>query len=425
MTKFFPYLTIVLSAVLVFACAAGPQKGPQEPALSSQADGAESEAIMEKLNKAFEEIKQGKKNVNVYLDEDPGIVQIGDLVQVDYTASLDDGALIRTTLSEVAKAGASKQAAGYKEPKSFVPEDVLVGAETAVLGLGDVLAGMSAGEQKRVTVPPEKAYGLRDENKVKDYPLVWTQPKTVEMAPEEYLARYKKFPVEGAEVNYDPYFDALVVEVAEDYAVLSMFPIQEGPVKDTFGTAVITEGEDEMVVTLTPEIGGVFRLPVKETILEGRVVATEGDSFTVDYNHPLAGEAIVFDVKVLSLTKASVWKETALPWLEDYDEAIAAAKPTGKPIVLVLYADWCGFCKKLFDRTMEDPRIKVLKDRFVWLKMDSGKDCALKNKFEQEGFPMIVVLDSEGLVLEKMSGYRDAKTLREGLEAYLGKTATG
>jgi FKBP-type peptidyl-prolyl cis-trans isomerase 2 len=378
------------------------------------------EAVKKKLNEAFEQIRQGKKNVTVDLNEDPDIVQKGDLAHAHYTASLEDGTLIHTTHSEVAR-GASKKAVGYEEPKSFVPEDVLVGAEPGVRGLEDALVGMTVGEQKRVTVPPEKAYGPRDPDKVVDFPRVAKRPKMVEMPPDEYLGRYGKFPVQGAEVNYDAYFNAIVLDVTEDHATLSMFPVEEGPIQDTFGTTVVTEAEEEMEVTLAPKIGGAFRLKDQD----GRVVASDSENFTVDFNHPLAGENVVFEVELLSLTKASAWRDTQIPWMEDYEEAIAAAGRGDKPIVLVLYADWCGFSKKLFDRTMEDPRIKVLKDRFVWLKIDSSKDCFYKNRFGQEGYPMIVVMDPEGLVLEKMNGYRDGKTLREGLEEYLGQTERG
>ena len=421
MKKSFTYSTIVLSAVLIFACAAGPQRDSQGPALSSEADSAEVEAMKERMNKAFEEIKEGKKTVVMDLNEDPSVVQEGDLVRVNYSASVEDGALICTTLSEVAKDGQVKKAAGYEALESSVPEEVLVGTEASVPGLGHVIPGMAVGEKKTVTLPPEKAYGLRDADKVVDFPRVKKQSKTIELAPGEYLARYGKFPVGGAEVTYDVYFDAHVVDVTEDLAVLELFPKEEGPVEDEFGTAVITEKEDEMEIVLTPKMGGPFRAWNQD----GRVVASDSENFTVDFNHPLAGSSVVLEVELVSLTKASTLRETEIPWIEDYDEAIAAAKPTGKPILLVLYADWCGYSTKLFDRTMEDPRIKVLKDRFVWLKIDSDKDPSYKESFAQEGFPMIVVMDSEGLVLAKMSGYRDAKTLREGLEECMGQTATG
>src|SRR5205809_5277045 len=58
-----------------------------------------------------------------------------------------------------------------------------------------------------------------------------------------------------------------------------------------------------------------------------------------------------------------------LKWQDDYDKALAAAKP-GKKIVMVdLYTDWCGWCKKLDRDVYANPKVqaKLTKD-FVPLK---------------------------------------------------------
>ena len=414
------FLLICLCSFLVFGCATRSASGPNGPSLSAKPSSAEFEDIKKRLDKAFEEVKQGKRNVVVDLNEDPSIVQQGDLVRVNYTATLEDGTLIRTTLGEVAEHATDKKAEGYEEPKSFVPEEVLAGAPASVPGLGDVVLGMAAGEKKSVTLPAEKAYGVRDENKIGEFPRVKKRSKSVEMSPREYLKRYGRFPVLGNELGYDGYFNALVVDVTESSAVLELLPREKEAITDDFGTTVITRDGEEMQIALTPKIGASFRAWKQD----GKIVALDADTFTVDFNQPLAGGSVALDVDIISLTKASTLRDVEIPWLEDYDKAIAAAESIGKPIVLVLYSSWCGWCKKLFDRTTQDPRIKALKDRFIWLKIDSDKEPSYKRSFEQKGSPMIVVMDSEGLVLDKMSGYRDAKTFREELDQYLGQTVT-
>ena len=62
-----------------------------------------------------------------------------------------------------------------------------------------------------------------------------------------------------------------------------------------------------------------------------------------------------------------------IQWIEGYDEGLTEAEKLNKPAVLVLYADWCAFCKKLFSTTLVDPRIKMMKDDFVWVKVNSDK----------------------------------------------------
>jgi thioredoxin-like negative regulator of GroEL len=85
----------------------------------------------------------------------------------------------------------------------------------------------------------------------------------------------------------------------------------------------------------------------------------------------------------------------------------------------VLYAGWCSWSKKLLTESLEDPRIKQMKDRFVWVKVDSDKEQAFKEAYQQNGFPMVVVLNSKGDVVKKIDGYRDAAALKKELEGVL------
>ncbi len=150
---------------------------------------------------------------------------------------------------------------------------------------------------------------------------------------------------------------------------------------------------------------------------EGRVVASDGTSFTVDFNPPLVGKGAVVELEVVGFTKASAFKDREIVWIEDREEGLALAGRLGKPVVLVLYADWCNFCKRLFDETLQDPRIKAVGEDYVWVRVNSDKDKALYQLYEQKGFPLIVLMDESGKTLKKIEGYRDAGTLRAELVA--------
>ena len=61
----------------------------------------------------------------------------------------------------------------------------------------------------------------------------------------------------------------------------------------------------------------------------------------------------------------------------------------------------------------------TLKDRFVWVRINSDKELKYKQQYGQEGFPMMVLLSADGTVLKKIDGYRDARALREEIKAVL------
>lgn len=51
---------------------------------------------------------------------------------------------------------------------------------------------------------------------------------------------------------------------------------------------------------ITPKVGDVFNFQ----FAPGKVLAISGDMIQIDFNHPLAGETLTFDVTIESITKA-------------------------------------------------------------------------------------------------------------------------
>ncbi len=87
----------------------------------------------------------GYSNLNQFTQ----LVRVGDKVSVNYTGKFTDGNVFDTSLT-----------AG-RTPLKFT-----VGQHQVIAGFENAVVGMKVGESKTVTLPPEQAYGPRDENKV-------------------------------------------------------------------------------------------------------------------------------------------------------------------------------------------------------------------------------------------------------------------
>ena len=76
-------------------------------------------------------------------------VKSGDIVKVDYTLTLENGAILSTTLEQ--------------DPLEF-----RVGDGEVIAGLENAVEGMERGETKNITIGSAEAFGERDEDLVLD-----------------------------------------------------------------------------------------------------------------------------------------------------------------------------------------------------------------------------------------------------------------
>lgn len=85
-------------------------------------------------------------------------------------------------------------------------------------------------------------------------------------------------------------------------------------------------------------------------------------------------------------------------WQSSFEKALAAAKRTGKPIMVDFYADWCGPCKML-DRDVWT-KAPVIRESRNWInvKVDGDKRTDLMRRYKIDGFPTIAFLKPNGNV---------------------------
>ncbi len=85
------------------------------------------------------------------------------------------------------------------------------------------------------------------------------------------------------------------------------------------------------------------------------------------------------------------------------DQALAAARASGKPVMIDFFAEWCAACKELDRATYVAPQVVSEAQRFVRIKVDgtNGQDAldALYQRFGVEGLPTVAFVSSRGEIL--------------------------
>ena len=110
-----------------------------------------------------------------------------------------------------------------------------------------------------------------------------------------------------------------------------------------------------------------------------------------------------------------------LQWMS-FDEGIATAKKSNKKVLIDVYTDWCGWCKKMDKDTYTEEKVSdYLSKNYVVIKLnaESSKKLSFQEKSytEQElagafgvtGYPTTIFLSSSGGPITLVPGYSDAK----------------
>jgi len=87
------------------------------------------------------------------------------------------------------------------------------------------------------------------------------------------------------------------------------------------------------------------------------------------------------------------------------EEAIAKASAEGKLVFMDFYASWCTPCKWMEQTTFADQRIaSTLNSDFVSIKVniDEVEGFQMKNKYEVNYLPTILILSSDGKMVERI-----------------------
>ncbi|MEM3565685.1 MAG: FKBP-type peptidyl-prolyl cis-trans isomerase [Candidatus Bathyarchaeia archaeon] len=102
-------------------------------------------------------------------------LQKGDFILLDYVAKVKEtGEVFDTTIEEVAK-----KERLYKEGEIYEPKLVVIGEGWVLKALDESLTNMEVGKTETVEIPPEKAFGARDPEKVRRVPLRHLTAKSI------------------------------------------------------------------------------------------------------------------------------------------------------------------------------------------------------------------------------------------------------
>lgn len=92
------------------------------------------------------------------------------------------------------------------------------------------------------------------------------------------------------------------------------------------------------------------------------------------------------------------WNDQGIKW-RSYDEGLAEAKKSNKPICLIFYTEWCPHCTN-YSKVFHDPKVVEKAKQFVMIRVDADKNPELGKKYALDGsyIPRTYFLSPAGVV---------------------------
>ena len=123
----------------------------------------------------------------------------------------------------------------------------------------------------------------------------------------------------------------------------------------------------------------------------------------------------VLSILIFAAAVYFIWPSEKISpdWQEYSDDAYQSALDNNQKIMIDFYADWCIPCKELDALTFSDERVIEKSKEFVSFKVDMTKTMSerteqIRNKFKILGMPTVLLIDSKGNEIERLTGFVNA-----------------
>jgi len=123
------------------------------------------------------------------------------------------------------------------------------------------------------------------------------------------------------------------------------------------------------------------------------------------------------------LAGAGSWEymaNTRISW-RNYDaDTLRLARQTGKPLFILIYADWCQWCQKYEQESLETDIVRQhLMDHYIPVAVDYDKQPEIARRLKARIVPTSLLLTPDGGKLLRFYGFIDAAGLADTLEQVL------
>lgn len=122
---------------------------------------------------------------------------------------------------------------------------------------------------------------------------------------------------------------------------------------------------------------------------------------------------------VTGFTSANIALGSTVNWQRSYRQAASDSARSGQPMVIMVTADWCGYCRKMLAETFSNPSIaSTMRNSFVPVLVDYDQNAELVRLLNIEAMPTVLIVSTEQKIVGRFSGYQSAGELAAHLALF-------
>jgi thiol-disulfide isomerase/thioredoxin len=96
-------------------------------------------------------------------------------------------------------------------------------------------------------------------------------------------------------------------------------------------------------------------------------------------------------------------------WNSNLREAAAMAKQSGRPMLIKVSAEWCGYCQQMKRETFADSRVvRDIRRNFVAVDLDADTNESIVKQLRITSLPTVLIVSPDLRILAREEGFRTA-----------------
>jgi len=283
------YIMILVFALFIFGCVDNPQPGTN---VTNTTSPPVIDIVGNTTNLTPEEIEPEEVEVPANYT-----VSLGDMVWVNYTL------WVNGTVYDTNNATLANESGIYNPQRKYEPLSFQVAFNQGMIeGFVINVIGMKVNETVRFEVDPERGYGVYDPTKVAVIERYYNKSMH-EVIPRAYLEEQGLNVTEGE--GFETRYGTVFIESIDGDNVTLFYLLTPGTEFSFNGIPQRVDSIYNLTATIeyALEENKTYVVPHPETGAPTRFTVTEvnDQNITLDSNHQLAGETLLFDVTLLEV----------------------------------------------------------------------------------------------------------------------------